>query len=56
MQFTKFMGGGSQTSPALNYEAPELSIFEVAIEKGFAISTTEATLGNWGESDEEVYW
>lgn len=55
MQFTKFMGRGSQTSPALNYEAPELSIFEVAIEKGFALST-DATLGKWGESDEEIYW
>lgn len=56
MQFTKFMGGGSQTNPAHNYEAPALSIFEVAIEKGFAISNPDATLGKWGESDEEIYW
>ncbi len=55
MHFTKLTGGG-QASPAHNYEAPELSIVEIAIEKGFAVSNPDATLGGWGDSDEELYW
>lgn len=55
MKFTQFMGGGSENrTPA--YEAPAVSIVEVNIEKGFAVSNPDATLGGWGESDEELYW
>lgn len=55
MQFKKFMGGG-QASPVHNYEAPELSIVEIAVEKGFAVSDPYSTNEGWGDEDNVIEW
>lgn len=45
------MGGGEYS-----YEAPALTLLEVATERGFALSTEGGTNEGWGDGDETVDW